>query len=40
MVDGRPRMTGGAAVWHLPNGEYRYGEMDLVDLALDVPPGP
>jgi len=39
VVDGRPRMTGGAAVWHLPGGEYRYGEMDLVDLALDVPPG-
>ncbi len=39
VVDGRPRMTGGAAVWHLPDGEYRYGEMDLVDLALDVPPG-
>jgi hypothetical protein len=39
VVDGRPRMTGGAAVWHLPDGEYRYGEMSLVDLALDVPPG-
>jgi hypothetical protein len=39
VADGHPRMTGGAAVWHLPDGEYRYGEMDLVDLVLDVPPG-
>ena len=39
VVDGRPRMTGGAAVWHLPEGVFRYGEMALVDLALDVPPG-
>jgi hypothetical protein len=38
VVDGRPRTTGGAAVWHLPEGEYRYGEMTLADLALDVPP--
>ncbi|MGK5171219.1 DUF6544 family protein [Geodermatophilus sp. CPCC 205761] len=38
-VDGLPRMTGGAAVWHLPDGEFRYGEMTLVDLRLDVPPG-
>jgi hypothetical protein len=36
---GRLRGTGGAAVWHLPDGEYRYGEMTLADLALDVPPG-
>lgn len=39
VVEGRPRMTGGAAVWHLPDGEYRYGELALADLALDVPPG-
>ena len=39
VVDGRPRPIGGAAVWHLPDGEFRYGEMNLVDLALDVPPG-
>ncbi|WP_116451627.1 DUF6544 family protein [Blastococcus litoris] len=39
VVDGRPRMTGGAAVWHLPDGEFRYAEMRLVDLALDVAPG-
>jgi hypothetical protein len=39
VVDGRPRITGGTAVWHLPEGEYSYGEMALVDLALDVPPG-
>ncbi len=38
VVDGRPRMTGGAAVWHLPDGDFRYGEMTLVALALDVPP--
>ena len=39
VVDGRPRITGAAAVWHLPEGDFRYGEMTLVDLALDVPPG-
>ncbi|MGY1638929.1 DUF6544 family protein [Geodermatophilus sp. SYSU D00742] len=39
VVDGRPRMTGGAAVWHLPGGEYRYAEMTLRSLDLDVPPG-
>jgi hypothetical protein len=39
VVDGRPRGTGGTAVWHLPDGEYSYGEMALVDLVLDVPPG-
>jgi hypothetical protein len=32
-------MTGGAAVWHLPDGEFRCGELTLVDLAVDVPPG-
>jgi hypothetical protein len=32
-------MTGGAAVWHLPAGEYRYGELTLADLAFDVAPG-
>jgi hypothetical protein len=37
VVDGRPRITGGAAVWHLPDGEFRYGELTLADLALDVP---
>jgi hypothetical protein len=39
VVDGRPRMTGGSAVWHLPDGDYRYAEMRLVNLVLDVPPG-
>ena len=39
VVDGRLRPTGGAAVWHLPDGEFRYGEMTLRDLDLDVPPG-
>jgi len=39
VADGRPRPTGGAAVWHLPEGEFRYGELRLVELALDVPPG-
>jgi hypothetical protein len=38
VVDGRPRPTGGAAVWQLPDREYRYGELTLVDLALDIPP--
>ncbi|GAB3201888.1 hypothetical protein GCM10027261_37510 [Geodermatophilus arenarius] len=39
VVGGRPRMTGGSAVWHLPEGEYVYGEMTPVGLDLDVPPG-
>jgi hypothetical protein len=39
VVDGRPRPTGAAAVWHLPAGAYRYGEMTLRSLHLDVPPG-
>lgn len=39
VVEGRPRATSGAAVWHLPEGEFRYGELTLVNLALDVPPG-
>jgi hypothetical protein len=37
-VDGHPRMTGGAAVWHLPHGDYRYAEMTVAALDLDVPP--
>ncbi|WP_139228834.1 DUF6544 family protein [Blastococcus tunisiensis] len=39
VVDGRPRPTAGAAVWHLPDGEFRYAELRLADLALDVPAG-
>jgi hypothetical protein len=38
VVGGQPRMTGGAAVWHLPDGQYRYAEMALHSLDLDVPP--
>jgi hypothetical protein len=36
LVEGRPRPTAGAAVWHLLDGEFRYAEMSLVDLDLDV----
>jgi hypothetical protein len=39
VVDGRPRATHGAAVWHLADGDFRYGELTLVELSLDVPPG-
>ena len=39
VVDGRPRTTGGSAVWHLPDGEFTYGEMALAALDLDVPAG-
>ncbi|MGX5654824.1 DUF6544 family protein [Geodermatophilus nigrescens] len=39
VVDGRPRVTGGVALWHLPEGEYPYGEMALVTLEHDVLPG-
>jgi hypothetical protein len=38
VAEGCPRMTG-AAVWHLPDGEFRYGELTLVDLAVNVPAG-
>jgi hypothetical protein len=38
LVEGRPRMTGGAASWQLPEAELRYAEMRLVRLDLDVPP--
>ena len=37
VVDGRPRQVGGAAVWQLPAGEFRYAELTLLDLHLDVP---
>jgi hypothetical protein len=39
VVDGRPQITGGAAVWHLPGGQFRYAEMSPIDLALDVSSG-
>ena len=38
VVDGRPRVSGGSAVWHLPGGDFTYGEMTLAALDLDVPP--
>ena len=39
VVDGLPRLGRACAVWHLPDGStLSYGEMTLVDLALDVPP--
>ena len=28
----------GEARWHLPEGEFTYGEFDLVDVAFNVPP--
>ena len=31
LVDGRPLLAGGAAIWHLPDGEFRYAEIDAVD---------
>jgi hypothetical protein len=39
VVDARPRPTGGSAVWHLPDGDFTYGEMTLAALELDVPAG-
>jgi hypothetical protein len=39
VVDGRPRMTGGAAVWHLPDGPFRYAELQVRDVVPDVDPG-
>lgn len=38
VVGGLPRPTGGAAVWQLREGEFRYGEMTVQALDLDVPP--
>ncbi|MCZ2860584.1 DUF6544 family protein [Blastococcus sp. VKM Ac-2987] len=38
VVDGRPRMTVGAAFWHLPDGPYRYAELRLVGLDPVLPP--
>lgn len=39
-VDGREVPAGGAAVWHLPDGEYRYAEVrvDTRSLRWGVPP--
>jgi hypothetical protein len=39
VVGGRPRITGGSAIWHLPDGDYTYAEMTLAGLELDVAPG-
>jgi hypothetical protein len=39
-VDGRRVLAGGAAIWHLPEGEYRYAEIDNTDsVAFNVSPG-
>ena len=38
LIGGRPRLTAGAAVWQLPDGEFRYGEMTIRAFDLDVPP--
>jgi hypothetical protein len=39
LVDGRPLLAGGAAIWHLPDGEFRYAEIDAVDsVAFNVSP--
>lgn len=37
-ISGRPRFTGASAVWHLPNGPFRYGELALAELAVNVAP--
>jgi hypothetical protein len=40
LVDGRPLLAGGAAIWHLPDGGFRYAEIDAVDsVAFNVSPG-
>jgi hypothetical protein len=40
LVDGRRLPSGGAGIWHLPDGEYRYAEIDAVDsVAFNVAPG-
>jgi hypothetical protein len=40
-VEGRGLPAGGTAVWHLPEGEYRYAEVrvDVRTLRWNVPPG-
>ena len=40
VANGRPRLAGGSAVWHLADGEFCYGELTVVRLDLDVPPQP
>ncbi|HWL35584.1 MAG TPA: DUF6544 family protein [Frankiaceae bacterium] len=37
-IGGRPVPAGGAAVWHLPAGEYTYGEGRFSAVEWDVPP--
>lgn len=41
IVDGRPRPTGGQAVWHLPGGPFAYADFRLIpgSLIFNVPPG-
>lgn len=40
IADGRPRLGRARAEWHLPDGSrLAYGELTLIDLELDVPPG-
>lgn len=38
-VEGRPRPTGGTAVWHFRSGEFPYADFDFGELAFDVSPG-
>ena len=41
IVDGRPRPTGGQAVWHLPRGPFAYADFHLIpgSLVFNVQPG-
>jgi hypothetical protein len=39
LVDGRRLLASGAAIWHLPDGAYRYAEIDAVNpVAFNVTP--
>ncbi|MGX5654828.1 DUF6544 family protein [Geodermatophilus nigrescens] len=39
VADGRPRVVGSTATWHLPRGDVTSVSTEVAALALDVPPG-
>ena len=41
LIDGRPTPKGGGAVWHFPDGDFKYAELEIVPGAItfNVAPG-
>ena len=35
VVNGRPRPTGARAVWHLPQGDFPYAEIDMASASIE-----